>query len=115
MANEYIHYLKIVESREDLNPAASIDGIERQLLHHILLSHHQDQPLLVGDLTGLSQMGSQATLHRRIKNLEAFRFIRLDFCKNDGRKRFVVPKRLADQYLVFMSQCITEAFKRAKQ
>jgi len=42
MANEYIHYLKIVESREGSNPAASIDGIERQLLHHILLSHHQD-------------------------------------------------------------------------
>jgi len=71
--------------------------------------------ILVGDLTELSQIGSQATLHRRIKNLEAFEFIRLDFCKNDGRKRFVVPKRLADQYLVFMSQCITEAFKRAKQ
>jgi hypothetical protein len=70
MSNSYIHFLSIVEGLGWSNPAASLGDIERQLLVYILLTHNKGQLMLVGDLIQLSQMGSQATLHGRIKNLE---------------------------------------------
>jgi DNA-binding MarR family transcriptional regulator len=114
MSNSYIHFLSIVEGLGRSNPAASLDDIERQLLVFILLTHNKGQLMLVGDLIQLSRMGSQATLHGRIKNLEALGYINLAVAEDDARKKFVTPTKLAEKYLVFMSDCLARAVKNGK-
>lgn len=114
MANEYIRFLKIVERLKEENPAASIDCIEIQLLRYILVSHSKGHPLLVGDLIHLGQMASPATLHSRITRLSKLGYIKLITCKEDARRRLVMPAKLADKYLVFMSRCIVKAVTESK-
>jgi DNA-binding MarR family transcriptional regulator len=114
MSNSYIHFLSIVEDSGHLNPAASIDDIERQLLLYILLTHNKGQLMSVGDLIELSQIGSQATLHGRIKNLEARRYIKLTVARDDARKKYVTPTKLANEYLKFLSSCLARAVKNGK-
>jgi len=52
-----------------MNLGKKLDAIEEQLLNKITVAATQGEKLLVGDLICLSKIGSQATLHGRIKNL----------------------------------------------
>jgi len=114
VASEYIRFLTIVERLNGENPAASLDGIEIKLLHYILLARSEGRLLLVGNLLLLSQMASPATLHSRVKRLAKFGYINLIVCKEDARERLVIPAKLADKYLVFMSRCIVKAVTESK-
>ena len=69
MNNLYIRFLNTIDALGRANPGRSLDSTEIQLLEYILLATDKGQTLLVGDLIHLSEFGSQATLHGRIKNL----------------------------------------------
>ena len=114
MASAYLNFLGIVEDSKQSNPAASLGSIELQLLEHILLAHNKSHSLLVGDLISLSQIGSQATLHGRIKSLVSLGYLKLVQDQNDARKKLVVPTRLSDKYLDFMSECLVKAAKQGE-
>jgi DNA-binding MarR family transcriptional regulator len=67
--------------------------------------------LLVGDLLQLNKLGSQATIHGRVKNLSALGYIKLLIDKEDGRRKFVTPTKMAFKYSEFMSKCLEDALK----
>ena len=113
MNNLYIRFLNTVETLGRANPGRSLDGVETQLLEYILLSTNKNQTLLVGDLIKLSEFGSQATLHGRIKNLAVLGYLKLVVDKEDGRKKFVTPTKLAFKYAQFLSECIELSLKKA--
>lgn len=95
MSNLYIRFLNTLDALGRANPGRALDSTEIQLLEHILLAADQGQTLLVGDLIHLSHFGSQATLHGRIKNLVVLGYLKLIADKVDGRKKSVVPTKLA--------------------
>lgn len=109
--NAYLRFLNALDAIAHSNPCASLDATEIQLLEHILLAQHRNQQLLVGDLLKLSQIGSQATLHGRIKNLAVNGYVKLIADKEDGRKKFVEPTKLAVKYLSLMSEQLHKAVK----
>lgn len=113
MSNLYIRFLNTIDALGRANPGHSLDATEIQLLEHILLAEDKDQTLLVGDLIRLSQFGSQATLHGRIKNLAVLGYIKLITDREDGRKKSVVPTKLAHKYVQFLSQCIERSLKKS--
>lgn len=83
----FLNYLEAVGPAEIKSPNA----VEEQLLDYIAIAHSQGQQLLVGDLIKLSQYGSQATLHGRLKRLTAMGYIKLSEDREDGRKKVVTP------------------------
>lgn len=107
----YIRFLNLIDKLDHINPVKSLDSIELQLLNAVLLAAYSDQPLLVGDLIHLSQLGSQATLHGRIKNLVAMGYIKLETHQEDARKKYVIPTKLVGKYVSFMSNCLTKAMR----
>ena len=113
MNNLYIRFLNTVDALGRANPCRSLDGVETQLLEYILLATDKNQTLLVGDLIRLSELGSQATLHGRIKNLVVLGYLKLTVDKEDGRKKFVTPTKLAFKYVQFLSECIELSLKKA--
>jgi len=108
VAGEYIRFLRIVERLKGAN-STTLDSIETKLLHSILLSYSEGRIVLVGDLIHLSQIASPATLHGIIKRLAELGYINLIACKEDARRRLVMPAKLADNYLLFMSRCLVKA------
>ena len=113
MNNLYIRFLNITRALGRANPGRVLDSTETQLLEHILLATDKGQTLLVGDLIHLSQLGSQATLHGRIKSLVVLGYVKLVADKVDGRKKSVVPTKLAQKYVQFLSDCIEASLKKS--
>jgi len=81
----YLRFLNLLDAIDRINPGKKLDFIEESLLNKIVLASVAKQSVLVGDLISLSDLGSQATLHGRVKNLCAMGYIKMA-ANEDGRK-----------------------------
>lgn len=81
----YLRFLNLLDALDRINPSKKLDAIEESLLNKIIASAHAKQPVLVGNLISLTELGSQATLHGRLKNLSAMGYIKMA-ANEDGRK-----------------------------
>lgn len=106
----YIRFLNLIDVLDRINPSKKLDCIEERLLDKITLGFHAKQSLLVGDLISLSELGSQATLHGRLKNLSAMGYIKMA-ANEDGRKKEVVPTKVAIKRYEEISKCLEKAIK----
>jgi len=106
----YIRFLNLIDVLDRINPGKKLDSIEEGLLNKIVLSAYQDQIILVGDLISLIDLGSQATLHGRLKNLRAMGYIEMTV-DEDGRKKHVVPTKLAMKRYEELSKCLEKAVR----
>ena len=106
----YIRFLNLIDVLDRINPGKKLDSIEESLLDKIIVGFHAKQALLVGDLISLSEFGSQATLHGRLKNLSAMGFIKMA-ANEDGRKKEVVPTKAAIKRYEEISKCLEKAVK----
>lgn len=111
MSDAYIRFLNLVDALDRVNPGRTLDDLETQLLEFIMQHRAQNQTLLVGDLISLSDLGSQATLHGRLKSLVVQKFVRLIPDKEDARKKSVIPTKLAVKYIQFMSDCLGKSLR----
>ena len=107
----YIRFLNCVDSLDRTNPGKKLDSTEEQLLNQITLANSQGKDLLVGNLISLSELGSQATLHGRIKNLVVMGYVKLNEDGADGRKKFVTPTEKALKHYERLSACLEKALK----
>ena len=106
----YIRFLNLINALDRMNPGKKLDATEESLLDKIVLSFHAKQAILVGDLISISDLGSQATLHGRLKNLSAMGYIKMAVNK-DGRKKEVVPTKIALKRYEEISKCLEKAVK----
>ena len=108
----YIRFLNLMDALDRINPGKRLDSIEESLLDKIILSFDSKQSILVGDLISLSELGSQATLHGRLKNLSAMGYIKMA-ANEDGRKKEVVPSKIAIKRYEEISKCLAKAVKES--
>jgi len=106
----YIRFLNLINALDRMNPGKKLDSTEESLLDRIVLSFHAKQAILVGDLISISELGSQATLHGRLKNLSAMGYIKMA-ANEDGRKKEVVPTKIALKRYEEISKCLEKAAK----
>jgi hypothetical protein len=106
----YIRFLNLIDVLDRINPGNKLDATEESLLNKIVLSAHQGQIMLVGDLISLAELGSQATLHGRLKNLRAMGLIDMA-ADEDGRKKHVVPTKSAIKRFEERSKCLEKAVR----
>ena len=102
----YLRFLQLVNLMENIKPQIGLDKIELLLLDYIALAVSQNADLLVKDLVCLSEIGSLATLHRRLKGLVVQGYIRLIPDDFDNRKKHVVLTTKAQKYYEKLSQSI---------
>jgi DNA-binding MarR family transcriptional regulator len=112
-SSAYIRFLNCLDSLDHISPGKALDSKEEQLLNYISLGASQGRQLLVGDLIALSELGSQATLHGRIKSLLAMGYIKFGEDKSDGRKRYVIPTAKAAKHYERLSLCLEKALKNS--
>ena len=108
----YIRFLNLLDTLDRINPGKKLDYIEESLLNKIVACSHLKESVLVGDLISLSEFGSQATLHGRVKNLSVMGYIKMA-SNADGRKKEVVPTKLAIKRYEEISKCLEKAAKSA--
>lgn len=110
-SNSYVRFLNALDAMAHINPRASLDATEIQLLEYVLKAQHRNQEVLVGDLLKLTQLGSQATLHGRIKSLVVNGYATLRIDKVDGRRKHVEPTKKAIKYVQLMSEQLHKAVR----
>lgn len=108
----YIRFLNLIDALDRMNPGKKLDFVEESLLDKVILSFHATQSILVGDLIAMSELGSQATLHGRLKNLSALGYIQMA-ANADGRKKEVIPSKMALRRYEELSKCLEKAVKSA--
>ena len=108
----YLRFLNLLDAINRINPGKKLDFIEESLLNKIVLASVAKQSVLVGDLISLSDLGSQATLHGRVKNLSAMGYIKMA-ANEDGRKKQVLPTKMALKRYEDISKCLEKAAKAA--
>jgi len=109
-STSYIRFLNLIDALDRMNPGKKLDSTEESLLDRIVLSLHAKQAILVGDLISISELGSQATLHGRLKSLSAMGYIKMA-ANEDGRKKEVVPTKIALKRYEEISKCLEKAAK----
>jgi DNA-binding MarR family transcriptional regulator len=110
-SDSYVRFLKTLAVQQSKNPCKDLDATELNLLHYVVLASAESEHVLVGDLLGLTQYASQATLHAKMKQLIAKGFLTVESNNDDGRKKYIVPSKTASKYVGFMSDCLTKATK----
>ena len=108
----YIKFLNLIDAIDRINPGKKLDCIEESLLDKIVACAHAKQAILVGDLISIADLGSQATLHGRLKNLSAMGYIKMA-ANADGRKKEVLPTKMALKRYEEISKCLEKAVKAA--
>jgi hypothetical protein len=108
----YLRFLNLIDALDRINPGKKLDSIEESLLNRIVTCADAGQTILVGDLIALAELGSQATLHGRLKNLSAMGYIKMA-SNIDGRKKQVLPTKLAIKRYEEISKCLEKAAKIA--
>ena len=109
-SSTYIRFLNLLDALDRINPGKKLDSIEESLLDKFVLFSNAKQSILVGDLISLEELGSQATLHGRLKNLSAMGYINM-ISNEDGRKKEVVPSKAALKRYEALSKCLEKAVK----
>ena len=107
----YARFISSLDSLDRISPSTKLDCIEEQLLNYIYLARVRGEKILVGDIILLSKLGSQATLHGRLKNLVSKGFVQLIDDKVDGRRKSVDITVKAEKHYDRLSTFIAKAVK----
>lgn len=91
----YVALFKQIQKWNLDNQKIAIDPIEEQILYRALISEYDNEILYVSDLVRAKEIGSQATIHGRIKRLVNLGYLNLIICDADNRKKIIEPTQAA--------------------
>ncbi|WP_459616307.1 winged helix-turn-helix domain-containing protein [Bordetella sp. 2513F-2] len=107
-ADIYIRFLRLAEALNGLPTLPSLDPLEERLLAFIAVSTREGQPLSVGEVINVDDMGSPATLHARLKSMREKGWLTLADTE-DARRKNVVLTRSALEHFDRLSECLVKA------
>ena len=106
----YLRFVRLAAQLESQSKIPELDEIEKDLLNVIALHLSEDRSLLVSDVIYLKQIGSPATLHRRLSKLVTADLIRFS-SDVDGRKKYIELAPKSIDYIARLGECIAAASK----
>ena len=110
MSNLYFRFLQIANAiQKESIPA--LDENSTALLNTIALKHSQGRPMTVSQAMGLTALGSQTTLHRRLDALREAGFIDQVFQGPDRRIKYLIPTAAAQAYFSKMGTAFASITK----
>lgn len=95
--NPYLRFLNLRNALQAESATQKLDAIEANLLYLVMLAYSQSREILVGELIEHHELGSQATLHRRLSRLRQMGYVHLEPLP-DGRKKRALPSKVALTY-----------------
>jgi len=90
-ASAYMRFLQLAKSVQQLPDAPQLDANEKALLEEIALRWFENRVMTVREAIGLSQLGSPATLHKRITRLRQKDLLKTFNQPEDKRAKYLIP------------------------
>jgi Fe-S-cluster formation regulator IscX/YfhJ len=94
LASAYLRFLQLARAVQELPDGSDMDANETALLEAVVLRWHEGQAMTVREAISLEQLGSPATLHKRITRLREKEMLTTFNQEGDRRAKFLVPTAL---------------------
>jgi len=107
----YLRFRTLLDGLKDLPDAAAMTPELDTLLAVIGTAWQADKPLAVRKLLIREELGSPATIHKRIHQLKDAGFVSFEGQAGDSRVRLVVPTEQALRYFAEHAKVIQQAAK----
>jgi DNA-binding MarR family transcriptional regulator len=107
----YLRFRSLLDSINGLPDASIITPELDTLLAVIGTAWHSGKPLAVRKLLIREELGSPATIHKRIHQLKDAGFVSFEGKEGDSRVRLVVPTEQALRYFAEHAKVIQQAAK----
>ncbi len=110
MTNSYLRFLRLADTLTK-SSEKPLDSLSKDILEYISKNITLNEgKFIVGDILTLNQLGSQATLHKRLHSLVDDGYIKLK-PTNDGRVKRIELTKKADKYFADLSRALEKAAK----
>lgn len=86
-----------------------MDANESALLHSVVLRWYENRPMTVREAISLDQLGSPATLHKRISRLRDKDMLSTFNQNGDKRAKFLIPTQRTIDYFKNLGQSMEQA------
>lgn len=104
LAAAYLRFLQLARVVQALPEGAEMDANESALLEAVVLRWYEQKPMTVREAIGLAQLGSPATLHKRITRLRDKDMLSTMNQDGDRRAKFLIPTARTLEYFCQMGQ-----------
>lgn len=101
--SHYLRFLQLANAVDGMPWMVEVDANEKALFDLICLHWSQNQPLSVVEAINQPQLGSQATLHKRLKRLIAKDWIIARHAEPNRRTKLLTPSERGTSYIRWMS------------
>jgi hypothetical protein len=108
-ASAYLRFLQLTRVIQALPDGQGMDANESALLQSVVLRWYEDQPMTVREAIGLADLGSPATLHKRITRLREKDMLSTLNQEGDRRAKFLIPTQRTLDYFQHLGRSMQQA------
>lgn len=108
-ASAYLRFLQLAKVIQALPSGMEMDANERALLQAVVLRWYENHPMTVREAIGLAELGSPATLHKRITRLREKDMLSTLNLEGDRRAKFLIPTERTLTYCNHLGQSMEQA------
>lgn len=106
LATAYLRFLQLARSIQALPDGPGLDANEKALLEAVVVRWHEGQPMTVREAINLADLGSPATLHKRVTRLRQKDMLSTASQEGDRRAKFLIPTSRTLDYFTHLGQSI---------
>jgi DNA-binding MarR family transcriptional regulator len=102
-------YLKFLTLREKLignSFDAEVDSDCQKILERIVILNAKDESIMVSDVLAYSDIGSYATLHKKLKTLIELGYIDVVRVEDEHRVKYLVPSKKSEKVFATLGKLI---------
>ena len=108
-AAAYLRFLQLAKVIQALPDGMEMDANEKALLQAVVLRWYESQPMTVREAIALADLGSPATLHKRITRLREKEMLSTFNLEGDRRAKFLIPTQRTLDYFSHLGQSMQAA------
>ncbi|PIT78222.1 hypothetical protein [Limnohabitans sp. G3-2] len=108
-AAAYLRFLQLAKVIQALPDGMEMDANEKALLQAVVLRWYENQPMTVREAIALADLGSPATLHKRITRLREKEMLSTFNLEGDRRAKFLIPTQRTLDYFSHLGQSMQAA------
>jgi DNA-binding MarR family transcriptional regulator len=105
----YLRFLQLAKVIQALPDGMEMDANEKALLQAVVLRWYENQPMTVREAIALADLGSPATLHKRITRLREKDMLSTLNLEGDRRAKFLIPTQRTLDYFSHLGQSMQVA------
>jgi len=108
-ASAYLRFLQLAKAIQALPDGEEMDANEVALLQSVVLCWYENKPMTVREAIGLAELGSPATLHKRITRLREKDMLSTLNLEGDRRAKFLIPTQRTLDYFQHLGRSMQQA------